>query len=65
LKNALLQSAQAAPRHDPLSKAYYDWKRAEGKRHNAAVMRPARRRLNVLFVMAKHRALLREEDPPA
>ena len=42
LKNALFHSAWVSSCHDPLSKAYYDRKRAEGKRHNAAVMCLAR-----------------------
>lgn len=45
LKNALFRSAWVASSHDPLSKAYYDRKRAEGKKHNAAVICLARRRL--------------------
>lgn len=51
LKNALFHSAWVASNHDPVSKAYYDRKRAEGKRHNAAVICLARRRCNVIFAM--------------
>ncbi len=65
LKNALFHSAWVASCHDPLSKAYYDWKRAEGKRHNAAVMCLARRRLNVLFAMVKTGAFYEEKTPVA
>ncbi|MCT1550257.1 transposase, partial [Brevibacterium casei] len=53
LKKALFHSAWVASCHDPVSQAYYDRKRTEGKRHNAAVMCLARRRLNVLFAMVK------------
>ena len=53
LKNALFRSAWVASCHDPLSKAYYDRKRAEGKKHNAAVICLARRRLNVLYAMVR------------
>ena len=35
----------------PDSRAYYDRKRAEGKRHNAALVRLARRRRDVLYAM--------------
>ena len=35
----------------PDSKAFYDRKRAEGKRHNAAVICLARRRCNVILAM--------------
>ena len=53
LKNALFRSAWVASCHDPTSKAYYDRKRAEGKKHNAAVICLARRRLNVMFAMVR------------
>ena len=39
---------------DPISKTYYDRKRAEGKRHNAAVICLARRRCNVIFAMLRN-----------
>lgn len=53
LKNALFRSAWVASCHDPVSKAYYKKKRAEGKKHNAAVICLARRRLNVLYAMVR------------
>ncbi|MCO6659694.1 IS110 family transposase [Cutibacterium avidum] len=53
LKNALFYSAWVASNHDPISKAYYDHKRTEGKRHNAAVICLARRRCNVIFAMLR------------
>lgn len=65
LKNALFHSAWVASCHDSLSKAYYDRKRAEGKRHNAAVMCLARRRLNVLFAMVKAGAFYETRTPVA
>jgi len=43
LKNAMFPAAFAALR-DPASKAFYDRKRTEGKRHNAALICLARRR---------------------
>lgn len=53
LKNALFYSAWVASTCDPVSKAYYDRKRAEGKRHNAAVICLARRRCNVIYAMLR------------
>ena len=53
LKNALFYSAWVASHSDPISKTYYDRKRAEGKRHNAAVICLARRRCNVIFAMLR------------
>jgi transposase len=54
LKNALFLSAFASL-SDPDSRAYYDRKRAEGKRHNAALICLARRRTDVLFAMLRDR----------
>src|SRR3954463_471015 len=48
LKSALFLSAFAAL-GDPDSRAYYDRKRAAGKRHNAALICLARRRTDVIF----------------
>ncbi|MCZ4564256.1 IS110 family transposase [Rhodococcus sp. IEGM 1401] len=61
LKRALFLSAFAAL-HDPTSRAYYDRKRAEGKKHNAALICLARRRCDVLFAMLKNKTLY---QPPA
>lgn len=58
LKRALFLSAFAAL-HDPTSRAYYDRKRAEGKKHNAALICLARRRCDVLYAMLKHKTLYR------
>ena len=52
LKRALFLSAFAAL-HDPESRAYYDRKRAQGKRHNQALIALARRRSDVLFAMLR------------
>lgn len=54
LKNALFHAAFVASNHDPQSRAYYQRKRAEGKKHNAALMCLARRRINVLYAMVKN-----------
>lgn len=58
LKRALFLSAFAAL-HDPASRAYYKRKRAEGKKHNAALICLARRRCDVLFAMLKDKECYR------
>ncbi|GGM68109.1 IS110 family transposase [Micromonospora sonchi] len=52
LKRAFFLSAFAALK-DPASRAYYDRKRAEGKKHNAALICLARRRCDVIFAMLR------------
>ncbi|MGK5682411.1 IS110 family transposase [Actinoplanes sp. URMC 104] len=52
LKRAFFLAAFASLAH-PLSRAYYDRKRAQGKRHNAALICLARRRVDVLFAMLR------------
>ncbi len=52
LKNAMFLSAFASL-HTPASRAYYDRHRANGKRHNAAIICLARRRCNVILAMLK------------
>jgi len=61
LKRALFLSAFAAIRFDPASRAYYDRKRAQGKRHNQALIALAHRRLTVLFAMIRDGSL---DDAP-
>lgn len=63
LKNALWQSAFASIRSHERSRQFYEKKRAEGKRHNAAVVALARRRLNVLYAMMRNREFFREIPP--
>lgn len=53
LKNAMFLAAFVASRFDPDAKAYYDRKRAEGKKHNAAVICVARRRCDLILAMLK------------
>ncbi|WP_345478795.1 IS110 family transposase, partial [Actinoplanes auranticolor] len=50
LKRAFFLAAFASLAHPP-SRIYYDRKRAAGKRHNAALICLARRRVDVLFAM--------------
>ena len=57
LKNALYLSAFASLERDPLSRAYYDAKRAAGKKHNTAIISLARRRLKIMY------AILRDQTP--
>jgi len=53
LKRAFYQSTFASLRTSPVSRAYYDRKRREGKRHTQAVIALARRRVNVLWAMLR------------
>ena len=52
LKRALFLSAFAALR-DPVSRAYYERKIRQGKRHNQALIALARRRCDVLYAMLR------------
>lgn len=54
LKRVFFQSAFNALA-DPESRAFYDRKRAEGKRHNQAVIALARRRVNVVWAILQTR----------
>jgi transposase len=54
LKNAMFLAAFASLR-DPASRAFYDRKIAEGKRHNAALICLARRRCDVILAMLRNR----------
>lgn len=62
LKNAMFLAAFASIR-SPASKAFYDRKRAEGKRHNAAVICLARRRCDVILAMLKTRTAYQPPTP--
>jgi transposase len=57
LRRVFYMSALTSIRCDPTSRAYYDRKRAEGKRAKAAIIALARLRANVLW------ALLRDNRP--
>jgi transposase len=54
LKSALFLSAFASLA-DPASRTYYDRKRAEKNKHNAALICLARRRVDVMFAMLRDR----------
>lgn len=61
LKRAFFLSAFAALK-DPTSRAYYDRKRAEGKRHNQALIALARRRCDVLYAMLRDGTLYQKPE---
>lgn len=63
LKNALFYSAWVASNHNPVAKAYYDRKRAEGKRHNAAAICLARRPCNVIYAMLRDGTYCQPPEP--
>ena len=64
LKNALWQSSFASIRFHEHSRQFYERKRREGKRHNAAVVALARRRLNVLYAMMRNHKCYRDPALP-
>lgn len=53
LKKVLYQSAFSSLRTTPASRAFYDRKRGEGKKHTQALIALARRRVNVLWAMLR------------
>jgi transposase len=53
VKRVFYQSAFASLRSAPESRAFYERKRAEGKRHTQALIALARRRVNVLWAMLR------------
>ncbi|MGW4065902.1 IS110 family transposase [Amycolatopsis sp. NPDC004747] len=64
LKRAFFLAAFAAL-SDPTSRAYYDRKRTEGKKHNAALICLARRRCDVLYSMLRNGTHYRHPAPAA
>ena len=64
LKNALWQSSFASIRFHERSRQFYERKRREGKRHNAAVVALARRGLNVLYAMMRNHKCYRDPALP-
>ena len=57
LKRAMFLSAFASLRSDPVSQAYYQRKRDQGKRHNQAVLALAHRRILTLHAMIRNGTL--------
>ena len=62
LKRAFFLAAFAAL-SDPTSRTYYNKKRAEGKKHNAALICLARRRCDVLYAMLRNGTHYRHPQP--
>jgi transposase len=62
LKRAMFLSAFAAL-HDPVSRVYYDKQRAANKTHTQALLRLARRRIDVLFAMLRNGAFYEPREP--
>ncbi|WP_243789484.1 IS110 family transposase [Saccharopolyspora gloriosae] len=62
LKRAFFLAAFAAL-SDPTSRTYYDRKRAEGKKHNAALICLARRRCDVIFAMLRNKTRYQPPRP--
>lgn len=65
LKNALFRSARIANCHHPASKAYYQKKRDQGKKHNAAVICLARCPRDVIYSLLRSGTLYEEKPAPA
>jgi transposase len=63
LKRVFYQSAFASLRSSPHSRAFYERKRREGKKHTQALIALARRRVNVLWAMLRDETLFKV--PPA
>ena len=51
--------------HDPESRAYYDRKRSQGKKHNAALICLARRRTDVIYAMLRDGTCYQPKTPAA
>lgn len=63
LQRVFYASALFSIRRDPNSRAFYDRKRAEGKRHVQAVLALARRRVNVLWALIRDRRCYQVTPP--
>jgi transposase len=55
LKRVFYQAAFCSIQRDPASRAFYDRKRSEGKRHHQALIALARRKINVLYAILRDR----------
>ena len=62
LKRAMFLSAFAAL-HDPASRTYYDKQRSAGKTHTQALLRLARRRIDVIFAMLGNGTFYEPREP--
>lgn len=64
LRRVMYMSALTAVRCDPLSRAYYQRKRHEGKRPIPATICLARRRTNVLYALIRDNRTWQPDSPP-
>lgn len=64
LKRAMFLAAFASLRSDATSRAYYDRKRAQGKRHNQALLALAHRRILTLHAMIRTGTLYDPQPSP-
>lgn len=62
LKRVFYQSAFASLRGSQESRAFYDRKRSEGKRHTQALIALARRRVNVMWAMLRDQTTFEERS---
>ena len=65
LQRVFYTSALISIQTSTASRAFYDRKRAEGKRHSQAVLALARRRVNVLWAMIRDTASTTTDDHQA
>ncbi|WP_443064105.1 IS110 family transposase [Streptomyces sp. NBC_00376] len=65
LLRVFYMSAMVAARCCPVSKSFYERKRAEGKTHKQAVIALARRRLNVLWALIRDGRTFQITAPPS
>ena len=56
---------RSPPCTNPESRAYYDRKRAQGKKHNAAIVCLARRRIDVIYAMLRDGTYYQAKTPAA
>ncbi|MGA5810175.1 IS110 family transposase [Streptomyces cellulosae] len=63
LKRVFYQASFCSIQRDPTSRAYYDRKRAEGKRHHQALIALARRKVNVLYAILRDRQPFQAQPP--
>ncbi|MGA5711300.1 IS110 family transposase [Streptomyces cellulosae] len=63
LKRVFYQASFCSIQRDPTSRAYYDRKRAEGKRHHQALIAQARRKVNVLNAILRDRQPFQAQPP--
>lgn len=63
LQRVFYTSAMISIQRSPASRAFYDRKRTQGKRHTQAVLALARRRVNVLWAMLRDHQPYQEQAP--